>query len=201
MTTFSIKYAAGETNVGEIAFEFELGAVKVNGQEVSAANAEWLVKYGCRKGFADSYAGKSGDEAIAEFSKRLDKMLNGTMTVRTGDARESLVYEYARAELTVAIGVKTGKPGMSESSARKQVGGTDKFNAIVKKFVDANRAAYESRADIELAARKNAVADVDADLLDAIDLAVADAEVATVALAESVEPKVELIKGKGKKAA
>lgn len=208
MSKFTLKYAAGETELGSIEFEFELSGLTVNGQSVSDANAEWLVKYGCRKGFADSYAGKSGDEAQAEFDKRLDKMLNGTMTVRTSDAKESLVMQYARHDATRAIGIARKKPDMSESSARKAIGGTDKFAILVGKLVEKNRADYEARAVAELLARKESVAGVDADLLAEIDSLADEAEAAEKAEAEKVAsaalaaatPKPELIKAKKKAA-
>lgn len=166
----------------EFAFDPSTGGVTLDGKTLGAASIGYLVAYGAKQSLADSYASaKDQSEFDAFLSKRLTKILEGTMSIReAGEARdpfESEVIKLAKARLD-AIAKKQGKSLPKRDS--------EEYKSLLGKVRNGKaKDELEAKARAILAERAS-VSELDDDDLDLSGVGV-DVESDSAEASESVE--------------
>lgn len=150
------------TNGKSVSVQFDLTNMEINGTRVTQASVDYLLTYGLKQSLSDSYASaKDQAEFDAMLSKRLKKIIEGTMSIREAgsptDPFESTVIRFAKARLS-AIAKKQGKKLPKVDS--------DEYRNLLDKVRNG-----KAKDELELKARKHLaelaeVAELDDDELD-----------------------------------
>lgn len=145
----------------------DIGSVEVTGEATVAldgkalpdTSVQYLMNFALQS-LQDAYAGaKDATEAGANWQKKLDALIEGTVGVRSGgggvDAMTKLCRAVAREILRSKMAL-AGKP-YKDFTAKD----ADEQNAVLDKIINANRDTIEAEAKKRLAAKSKLADSVD----------------------------------------
>ena len=151
--------------VGNIESTWEVGAVTINGQEVSAKGVEHLLNFAFQS-LQDAYAGSENEtDATEAFAGKLARIIEGSIGVRAaGDgvsAVQAEIRSLIRGDVKKAFDAANGKDAWKglEEKARVEVidGVFESQPDEVKTALNAAATEAVERKRAEAAARANAV--------------------------------------------
>lgn len=128
--------------IGAVALEAPEGEWRLDGKVLPASSVEHLVTFALQT-LQDAYAGaKDVEEAKAFFGKKYERLVEGTLGVRSGGGTDPLTAEMRRL-CRNAIKAKLG-------AERAKSATDEELDAVIKK----NHAAFEAAAKKELARKE-----------------------------------------------
>lgn len=143
-------------NIGSVELVAPEGKWTLDGKELPGASVDHLVNFALQT-LQDSYAGaKTADEAKADFIKKYDKLIAGTLGLRGGDGADAFTIEarsLTRAVVKASMGVKSPEWA-------KFTGLDDKAQlAKLDEWFAENEAEWTPKVNERLAAKAKAAAD------------------------------------------
>lgn len=154
------------TDFGIVAVEYE-AVISLNGNEMGERSVEHLIHYAMQS-LQDQYAGvgtsKTVAEATAAFTTRLDKLVNGTIGIRSGTGGVDPLTTVMRS-----IARKFVKAKLSKAEYKEKYTDNEDKNDYLDSVIDKKPETFESAGKAELARmakEANDIAGLDVDLSD-----------------------------------
>lgn len=173
----TFQHRADKQPLGTIDARIDVVSATLNGKPMPGATIEWLLSYGIRQGFTDSFAaGKSHSERSGLFNKRLDAAIAGSVGVRirsVADLVTTIARDVTRDQLRKRPALWKQYTALKDTAAKAA-----HLDAVYAK----NEIKLSPAVEAELA-RRASLPELD------IDFDIIDEE-------ETVEPETELIKAK-----
>jgi hypothetical protein len=138
-------------HIGDVKFETPKGKYLLNGHELPESSIAHLMDFALQT-LQDAYAGSlSRDEALGDFNKKLDKILNGTLGTRSGGDGADERTRVMRSVVHLAAKARFG----SKSAEWATFTGLDDEarNAKYESWYEANKAAFDPSIDEEMERR------------------------------------------------
>lgn len=106
--------------IGIVEMSAQVEGIAINGKELPASSIEYLLTFALQN-LQDAYAGAdSADEAVARFEKKLDKLIEGTIGLRSGGDGASAEVKVRRTVLGELIRkTEAGKDAWKANEANR----------------------------------------------------------------------------------
>lgn len=142
-------------DIGQVVMSGEAANFAINGKTLPETSVEYLLNFALQS-LQDSYAGaKTAIEAAANFDKKLNALIEGTIGVRTGG--NAGVTEEVAVQRSITRTMAKTKMGAKSEAWAKFTGFTDaEQGEKLDAWYEANKAALEPAVKEELARREKA---------------------------------------------
>ena len=155
-----------DTTFGIVSVEYD-GTISLDGNELGETSVQYLVNY-AMQALQDTYAGvgtsKTVDEATAAFTTRLDKLIKGTIGIRSGTGGVDPLTTVMRS-----IARKFVKAKLSKAEYKEKYTDNEDKNDYLDSVIDKKPETFEAAGKAELARmakEASTIADLDVDLTD-----------------------------------
>ncbi len=159
-------HKATDTTFGIVTVEYD-GHMILDGHDLSETSVQYLVNYALQA-LQDTYAGvgtsKTVGEATAAFTTRLDKLINGTIGIRSGTGGVDPLTTVMRS-----IARKFVKAKLSKAEYKEKYTDNEDKNDYLDSVIDKKPETFETAGKAELARmakEASTIAGLDVDLSD-----------------------------------